>query len=280
MKAIRRIAVALAVLVTVLLVAVIGLRLHGRHRLEQTEALFVRELGPLPEVPPGTTVDDWRQKLNEDSQEGLDMFRRVREAGDAAMGSLETGDRQAAMERLQEMERLRDDLLNQPALVSQILGTSAGSKAIEVIKAFLQLPNLQPDELKALASALEEPSDAGWRGALAHEAVLSQLWSKEDLPGAGVLGEFVLRLQMPYTVAANMGVYLGMYQSVRDHVEDVNGHIRQTYQEAGAVPWMYPIAEILIPNLVAIAEKRRDYLIELDELRSRLPKPGETSSGP
>ena len=270
-KWLRRIALGLGVATLTLVCAGFALKLYGEHQLEEMTARFVEEVGPIPEVeftPEG--------RVNYAATPNQDVMARMREgraAGDAALAAVQLGDRARALELLAEVAAERDTCFSQTDLVGQMIGVALGQKVLEVSRALVDDGPLSAEETQTLSAVLEVDSMEAWKRTLAHEASLYRTWTDEVEEAGGALA-FVVRLQESHTIAASLGVLLGMHEAVRDRVPDVEAHIRASYEEASTASWLNPVAAILIPNLIDLTEKRRDYRADLEAMRSRVASVG------
>lgn len=267
----RRIGWGLGLVTMTLVGAGFALTHYGERHLEEMTERFVEEVGPLPEIP--LTPEGTVQHSADPTHDTLARMREGRAAGDAALAALQLGDRSQALELLHDVATERDACLAQADLPGQMIGVALGEKVLEVSRALVDDGPLSAEETQALSAVLGVDSMDAWKRTLAHEAALVLTWTSQVEETSGVEG-FVLRLQEPHTIAASLGIYLGMHEAVRDRVPDVDAHIRAAYEDAGTVSWMNPVAAILIPNLVSVAEKRRDYRADLDAMRSRVASVG------
>ncbi|MDA8016327.1 MAG: hypothetical protein MPN21_02665 [Thermoanaerobaculia bacterium] len=251
-----------------------GFKIHGEQRVDGIQTKFLREVAPIPDLEGVDPAE--RAEHSEEAMHNLtESLRATRDAGDEALAALEAGERDRALSLLREVSAARDELLSGTDLLSQIVAVGLGKNVLEVSQAFLDTGVIDDEERFALSEALREDQLEGWSQALAHEAAVAMRWT-EDVEMSGV--EWLIsQLQEPYMTASLLGIYLGMHQAVRDGIPDVSEHIRDAYEEVGPTPWMYPVADFMIPNLVSVAEKRRDYRRNLDEMRTRLEELTEAS---
>lgn len=273
----RRIALGFGALFLLALGSVVALQLYGESRLNEMARRFTREVGPIPDLDASL---DQRRQQDEDQSKVLAMMREARAAGDAALLALRTGNRGHALARLRELIVARDEILARPNLPAQIVGVSLGQKVLEVGDAYVRSGGMSAEAQRTLADALEY-SWSGWGQTLAHEAALSLYWSREVGTDAeaevGRVERMLARLRQPYSAAAALGLYLGMYEAVRDQPTDVAAYLERARAKAGGLPGMDQTAKILIPNLVLMTERHRDYLQQMESLRTRLMTVAATS---
>lgn len=270
-KWLRRIALGLGVAILTLVAVGMVLKHYGERHLEEMTERFVREVGPIPEVL--YTPDGALQLSENPNHDILARMREGRSAGDAALAALQLGDRSRALELLGDVATERDACFAQADLTAQMLGVALGEKVLEVSRALVDHGPLAADERQALSAVLDVDSMDGWKRTLAREASLYTTWA-DEVEKAGGVAAFVVRLQESHTIAASLGILISMQEAVRDRVPDVDAHIRASYEEASTAFWLNPVATILIPNLIGVAEKRRDYLNDLDAVRSRVESLG------
>ena len=252
----------------------LALKLYGERHLDEMTERFTREVGPIPEIQ---YTPDGSVQLSEDpTQDVLARMREGRAAGDAALAALRLGDRERALELLGDVASERDACFAHADLPAQIIGVTLGEKVQEVSRAFVEQGPLAAGEMQALSAMLDVDSMEGWRRTLAHEAGLAYSWTNEVEKVSGAEG-VIVRLQEPFTIAAALGLYLGLHEAVRDDVADVDAHVRATHEDAVTAAWLSPAAAILVPNLVDMAVRRRDYRADLDAMRLRVESLGGTT---
>ena len=275
-KWLRRLALGLGLVMLTLIGSGLVLKHYGERHLEDMTERFVREVGPIPEVQ--YTPEGSLQRTENPNQDVLARMREGRAAGDAALAALQLGDRARALELLADVATERDASFAQADLPAQMIGVALGEKVLTVSRALVDDGPLAADEKQALSAVLDVDSMDGWKRTLAHEASLYTTWT-DEIEKVGGVGAFIVRLQEPHTIAASLGTLIGMQEAVRDRVPDVDAHIRASYEEASTAFWLNPVAAILMPNLIDITEKRRDYRADLDAMRARLGSlPGTVDS--